>query len=398
MASFKGLLNDAVLKFISIDNFERHTNSCTTFLLSHIHTDHTHGLFYPYDDGKWPYNFSDVINDSDKYIYCSSITRCLILKHRYNKVLASRIKSLDAGQYIDLYSPDKRTHVLVTAFPASHCMGSVIFLLEYNFKKILFACDFRLQINGFETFPRLKDLKIDDLYIDATFADEQHMHFPTRDESISRIISVIKHWKTTDYNIKVLLKLPYKFGMEFMFKRLHKEFGCPVHVEDGLYDSYYVFIEDTYNSYITADLGSTFIHACFGTKTCKSCPKIKSNNYKTLKPCAWSFTSDNKIANFVSENEFKVCYSSHCSLTELSQLVQLIKPKQIIPLYDKSPRSSAEIISCIQRVDTQELVKKTQDLHELKRSNVNHQDSAIYERKLEQKKQKEQEFTESLYT
>uniref|UniRef100_T1GQK7 Metallo-beta-lactamase domain-containing protein n=1 Tax=Megaselia scalaris TaxID=36166 RepID=T1GQK7_MEGSC len=72
--------------------------------------------------------------------------------------------------------------ICVTSFPAQHCPGSVMFLLQSNQKNILYTGDFRISLSRFEKYSRLKEIKLHEIYLDSTFLTEEYTYFPTQVE------------------------------------------------------------------------------------------------------------------------------------------------------------------------------------------------------------------------
>ncbi|KAI8614685.1 hypothetical protein BC830DRAFT_361225 [Chytriomyces sp. MP71] len=91
----------------------------------------------------------------------------------------------------------------VTAFPASHCAGSTMFLFEFRGKRVLYTGDMRADESLMQEILQTSDVfcnafgnmrVIDALYIDTTFCDPRMHAFPSKvsiivDEGIRQELS-----------------------------------------------------------------------------------------------------------------------------------------------------------------------------------------------------------------
>ncbi|GIY92080.1 protein artemis [Caerostris extrusa] len=132
------------------------------------------------------------------------------------------------------------------------------------------------------------------------------MHFPTREQGLESLISLIEPWlsKGSDHIIQFIC--PAKYNYEFVFVELYKKFNEKIHVTEEklkLYEGIKV-IQDAVN-------------------------------VKYIKLCAQSFKNynpDSPVHKYFSgQRLYRVCFSTHSSLAEIRDLVHYLKPKIIYP-------------------------------------------------------------------
>lgn len=337
MSTFKGRLSDPRLSFICIDNFQPDNYECSAFLLSHVHWDHLKGMF--------DRPFIQLVNDSaDRFLYCSSFTHHLLTKFAKFDIDASKIVAMDVNQSYILHHDSIDTDVVINCLPAGHCPGSVMFLIEFSGRRVLYTGDFRIRVEELKKIKgRLTNedgtvIPIHDLHLDTTFAFTSSLDdFPTRESSEKLIIEQIERWKwEIGSTLKVFISLPYRYGIEYLYLSLSKKFRKPISVHD--YDSY-ARVEEISPHVISFESASDddwFIHACIQ----KNCSLSHAPDVKAMKPCALTFLkSKNKSFKvdpkhgvpFEDGRVWKVFYSSHCSLQELQDVVTFLEPKNIYP-------------------------------------------------------------------
>ena len=165
-----------------IDSFQ-HCPGVTTYLLSHLHTDHTSGLSPSWNNG---------------IIYTTKLT-AHILKDKFH-VNPNLIVELDYDEcaFVDLtkgtvtQNSNQVLSVQVSVIDANHCVGSCMFLLEGYFGTILATGDFRFDQKILKHHS-LQDKTIDHLYLDDTFAEPDYV-FPPRSEAGKEILSIIQKY------------------------------------------------------------------------------------------------------------------------------------------------------------------------------------------------------------
>ena len=159
---------------IVVDLWKRMSNpSSKYYFLSHMHSDHTQGLSASW---RWP-------------IYCSPVTaKLLVEKFQIEKHLVRPLE-LNTFHIIRLDQTGKET-MTVTLFDANHCPGSVMFLYEGYFGRILYTGDFRYDPMTFPASYVGPEQPVDKLYLDNTFNNPRYQ-FPSRSQCKKTILEIL---------------------------------------------------------------------------------------------------------------------------------------------------------------------------------------------------------------
>lgn len=339
MSTFAGPIEE--IPGMSVDCFANENLESSVYFLSHVHSDHMNGL------DKY---FIENLSRNNKFLYCSEITK-IILTAKFNLINSTNIKNLNLlNRVIIDYKFRKRvTYVTATLIPAGHCPGSVMFLFEYNNKKILYTGDFRINSNDLSKIKPLHDddgsslypLKFDKIYLDTTFLNLNYSNIPTRKESVEEIKKAAIHWLQQDSKNVVLLKLTYYYGLEYVFREVSIALNKKIHVMDSVHEVYKQIGEIA--PYITNDSQSTPLHACLSirnyrySKKCLPCrPDVDESNILSIHITAikWGGKLEtNTITEWddVEKRQLSVCYSSHASCNELKSFLQYFPAKEIYP-------------------------------------------------------------------
>ncbi|GIY03431.1 protein artemis [Caerostris darwini] len=337
-------------------------------------------------------------------IYVSEVSKHLLKNDACFSHLSDYVESIPLEQPTIIRIPNNDGHivsrVVVTLVTAGHCPGSVMIYIEGENGRVLYTGDFRLPIgdsarliNLHDEEGRLKPLEA--LYVDTTFCKEEFMHFPTREQGLESLISLIEPWlsKGPDHIIEFIC--PAKYNYEFVFVELYKKFNEKIHVTEEklkLYEGIKV-IQDAVTSIAT----ESRIHACKFDKTveatfyisstpCGYCTKNgKPVNVKYIKLCAQSFKNynpDSPVHKYFSgQRLYRVCFSTHSSLAEIRDLVHYLKPKIIYPNVVRK-QTVTEILELIhgspcQEANSPEREFSTSPLGQLKKESFNDISSTI---------------------
>ncbi|XP_033232136.1 protein artemis-like isoform X2 [Belonocnema kinseyi] len=338
MSTFPGPIEE--IPGISVDRFENKENlSASVYFLSHCHSDHMKGL----------HNFFiENLEKKNKFLYCSEISKA-ILNAKSNLVKSDMIKGLSALSPVVIgFNREKGTTVFVTVtlIPAGHCPGSVMFLFEYNEKKILYTGDFRINANDFAKIKPLHDCdgknlypkKFDKIYLDTTFLRLEYFKIPTRKESVDEIRKATKDWLNLDPKNIVIMKLPYNYGLEYVFKDISIGLNKKIHVKDSVYEVYKRIKE--IGPYITNNANSTPLHGCLLFRDFRGClpcrPDVDEKNILAIHISVYKWGGNLDSGAFISWDEVKerqlsVCYSSHASCEELKAFLKYFPASEIYP-------------------------------------------------------------------
>jgi Cft2 family RNA processing exonuclease len=179
MSTFNGQIDE--IGHISVDHFENKESKC--YFLSHCHSDHMKSL--------------ENLSQMSQPLYTTELS-ALIIKKKYPSI---NICVLEYGSFMNIEFTDdngKEVKFLVTALNATgHCMGACMLLFQIEGLDILYTGDFRISLKHAQNITILKKIKEDGqliLYLDTTFLNESYKHFPSQQDSCSKVIEVIdKH-------------------------------------------------------------------------------------------------------------------------------------------------------------------------------------------------------------
>ncbi|XP_055946804.1 protein artemis-like [Argiope bruennichi] len=370
MSTFDGIIKEYPL--ISIDSFIKNNGNfeSTVFFLSHCHTDHMKGLsdssFYQLLESRY---FSKI--------YVSEVSKHLLENSDAYCHLAEYLESIPLEQPKIIAIPNKNGEILsrvtVTLVAAGHCLGSVMIYIEGENGRILYTGDFRLPVGDAARLVNLHDgegrLKpLDALYVDTTFCKKQYMYFPTREQGLESVISLVEPWlaKGSDHIISLICSAKYNY--EFVFVELFKKFHQKIHISEERLRQYrgIKIIEDA----VTTVETESRIHACRRDKTVgdtfyiSAAPcgyeteDLKPIKVKYIKLCAWSFkhgAPDSTHHMYIGKEKMhKVCFSTHSSLAEVRDLVSYLKPKIVYPNVVQG-QTVEEILELINVTSSQDL-------------------------------------------
>ncbi|CAM0883313.1 unnamed protein product [Alopecurus aequalis] len=170
---------------VSVDKF---SGGSRVYFLTHLHQDHTGGLAAA---GGWRHG----------PLYCSPATARL-LPTRFPGIDTSLLRPISPGDSasLSLYSPiSGRTISLhVTAIPALHCPGSLMYLFRGDLGCRLYTGDFRWELGCEEARSAKKALlealageSVDVLYMDNTYCHPS-LSFPPRHVVAEQIVNFIR--------------------------------------------------------------------------------------------------------------------------------------------------------------------------------------------------------------
>ncbi|XP_058834764.1 protein artemis-like [Topomyia yanbarensis] len=326
MSTFSGFVSE--IPGISVDRFlERNRRQSTVFLLSHCHSDHMVGL--------------DFRENLPGPLYASPIST-VFLKHRFPQ-LSGNIRSLEIGEptVISLKTENNTRQLQVTAIPAGHCPGSVMFLFENeNQQQVLYTGDFRISAKDLRNIKALRSLSLNSIYLDTTFFNPNYNYFPAQADSLARLVTLCSEWLSLDDRNVISIKLPALIGSEFLFMELSRQLKQKVHVQQKEWQQYrYLACLD---ESITPDSSAARIHACLGTSfrqdvgklPCK--PELDCNRHvRVIRPSALRWqklaVGDPYWKRLRKDREeYAVCYSNHASYEELEDFLRYLRPKRVI--------------------------------------------------------------------
>ncbi|KAM3955982.1 LOW QUALITY PROTEIN: protein artemis [Aphomia sociella] len=334
-SSFNGIIDE--IPGISVDNFNDINKRA---YLSHCHTDHTEGLYKDH--------LINFLQRNDQcYIYLSEVT-AIIVEHEKCE-LKNHLKVLPVGEPTSVTLPAvpeeniEQSIVTVTAIPAGHCLGSIMILFETSQKTILYTGDFRIlpdDIKKYRDFhkrsDRMEPIKIDAMYVDTTFLNNDHIDFPKRKDSISYLVKEINNWLKNDKWNRIALSLPAKYGYENVFNEIFNKLGKKVYIGNKVWDLYSKMLHLLPG--VTNDEEQRSIHVCLNKSPNydhKRCiPEYNNENYLYIRLSAqmWCNGTVEEVPSELKStaNRLNVCFSTHCSQNELISFINYFSPKKVV--------------------------------------------------------------------
>lgn len=277
--------------------------------------------------------FHQLLQKRSKFVYASPVT-AEILKNLVPR-MADNIKSLPLEE--PTLVPVRDKSVCVTLLRAGHCPGSVMFLFEYQEKIVLYTGDYRIHKNDYKKFKLFKypsgaPKHIDKIYLDTTFFKKQYPSFPSRDQCINSVCSIIREWIAKSKHHIVSLKTSATYGYESLFIDLSKSLGFPIHVSEREHKFYRCVPE--MDKAVTLS-NSTPLHNNCGPTFWEICHDVYSpSKIKSINFSAFWWTEDKLAENGGVTQEgdaVRVCYSTHASLEEGLALIRELKPDSVEP-------------------------------------------------------------------
>lgn len=277
-------------------------------LLSHYHQDHMQGLSRPKGRRASPHR-----RDANGHrIYCSSITASLLC--RIDRVSEERLRVVEPGQRFEPHPG-----VSVTALESNHCLGSLMFLIETNGRRILYTGDFRLNDGIRQSCAPLAGL--DELHVDSTY-DQPHYRFPPQHEAVEQVLQIIRRSRTRVVNVAA-----YTIGKDRVLQAIHAEFREPIYVTEQKYEVYQAIglehlatrnkDETRFRAYSRGYFGQYF----------KMGREYRSGHSLVIIPTGWAVDVDEQDPYY-----HYVAYSEHCDYAELTEFKQIVRAKKVIPL------------------------------------------------------------------
>uniref|UniRef100_A0A182LYC2 Protein artemis n=1 Tax=Anopheles culicifacies TaxID=139723 RepID=A0A182LYC2_9DIPT len=316
MSTFPGYIPE--LPGIAIDRFDQPVRDrAKVFFLSHCHMDHMHGL---------------APNQPLLGTLYMSPHSAVIIGLRYPKQTVYRMPIREQLTLSITAPTGESTYELcVRTVPAEHCPGSVMFYFETKTVRLLYTGDFRLSTESMAVIEQ-DNIRPEIVYLDTTFLDREYAYFPTRKQSMDRIIELCSQWLDADQRNIVSLWPPATYGSEELFHQLYSHLQQRIHIYSSQRETYNHF--DILKDVFTDDPVGARIHACNG-KTLQgemSCRKLDANTkyVMTIRPSARKWRNLQRDEPFWMEgnkNLWFVCYSSHASSSELVEFIRTLQPE-----------------------------------------------------------------------
>ena len=289
------------------------------FFLSHMHADHTAGL-----KSSW----------NTHTIYCSELTKKLVTAKR--GVNSDLVTGLPLDEHI-IISLDEQGHetMSVTLIDANHCPGSVMFIFEGYFGKILYTGDFR-HCERIATHSAINRRVFDVLYLDNTYCDPNCI-FPSRTEATIKILEIIR--RHSEHNVVLGL---HNLGKEMLVHTIAKAFRTWIGVDPSRRETLELI---EMPNVFTCEIDKVRIRVVKKNEITEKNMQAWNSEEPTIAilPTCLYVGGKNPFANL--DNVFVVPYSDHCSFEELQKFVQVVKPRRIIPIVHKHRLPQGETVN-----------------------------------------------------
>ncbi|XP_033645679.1 protein artemis-like isoform X2 [Asterias rubens] len=323
MSSFGGLMVE--YPQIAIDRFQGPAVlKARAYFLSHAHADHMVGL--------GSQQFSQRLNSSTHIkLYCSEVTREFLLTDRRFVHLEPFLISLPIEEptLITLCddTKEKDKQVLVSLLAAGHCPGSVMFLFEGDEGNVLYTGDFRFakgeaaRMELLHSGNSVKDIK--SAYVDTTFCVPEAMYIPSR--SKDALLDLVEQHIQKSPTHMVRLACKAKYGYEYLFVEISKEFNLKVHVSSLVMAQYERV--PLLAKHLTTDGSTTQVHAC----RYMDCSMSNATDVLVVVPSTMWFTRNAQPSDVVRKigRRYRLCFSFHSSFSEVRDFLSYIQPVNI---------------------------------------------------------------------
>ena len=275
------------------------------FFLSHVHSDHTEGL-----TPSWR-----------QKIYCSEMSKKLLM--HIIGVNECLIETIEIGSP-KLFTSKKGSFV-VTLMDANHCPGSVMFLFEGDFGRILYTADFRCDANFFQSFLTLPIGSIDTLYLDNTYF-LAGANFPSREEATMQVVKVIE-----EHPRHRVVIVCYRIGKEDLLVKIALHFKEWIIVSMERYKI--LEILGVPNVFTTEEkVGRIRVIVAKELKNRSIQTWIRSIPTVAIFPTGLFNQNNNPYRSQSWEKSFFVPYSDHSSFQELQGFLRYLKPDKVVPI------------------------------------------------------------------
>ena len=275
------------------------------FFLSHMHADHTEGL-----TPSWRHK-----------IYCSEISKKLLV-HKIG-VKECLVEPIEIG--VPKTFKSENGGFIVTLMDANHCPGSVMFLFEGDFGRILYTADFRCDSKFLNWFLPMSIGHINLLYLDNTYFRED-ANFPTREETTKEIIRII-----SEHPRHQVLIVCYSIGKEELLVEIARTFGEWIIVGADKYSVLEILeMPNVFTKKVTA--GRIRVIASKDLKKGEIQEWIKSVPTIAIFPTCMFNEGNNPYKTTSWEKPFFVPYSDHSSYQELKRFLSCVKAERVMPI------------------------------------------------------------------
>ena len=233
------------------------------------------------------------------------------------------VESIEIGVPKLFYN--KNGNFVVTLMDANHCPGSVMFLFEGDFGRILYTADFRCDKKFLKWFLPISIGHVDILYIDNTYFREDAT-FPTREEATKEVMKVIG-----DHPHHRVVIVCYSIGKEDLLVEIARRFEEWIIVSTERYKV--LEILGVPNVFTTEEnAGRIRAIVARDLKNIDIQTWIKSVRTIAIFPTCMFNHNNNPYRTTSWEKSFFIPYSDHSSFDELRDFIGYVRPEKVVPI------------------------------------------------------------------
>ncbi|NHJ00630.1 MAG: hypothetical protein EAX86_00750 [Candidatus Heimdallarchaeota archaeon] len=272
------------------------------FFLSHAHSDHLSGIKYS-------------LSDPDVIIVCSdetsSVIRFLCNIPKEKCLIVNPNQSLDFDDFI------------VHAIDANHCVGSLMYVIESKTGlKEIYTGDFRMG----DSMRKERDLLqgADQLWLDNTYGADSRFDFPSREEMISQIVTLIL--SSGNFPERDIWIASYQIGKELLLRTVSQALKVKITASE-LKERIYKEIGGEWDIFTSEGGTGVYVDSRRVVENLHGISednKIKLIEALRISPTGWSLKLRKKAFNV---HFFP--YSDHCSYSEIQEFINLARAKRI---------------------------------------------------------------------
>lgn len=282
------------------DSFDR---PAEIYLLSHFHEDHMAGLGKGWSSGP---------------LYASKIT-CRLLAD-LSRVDPACLRPL--GEWGSV----RAGRWTVTALPANHCPGSVMFHVERDgVGSVLYTGDFRLDDGVRRALAGLPP--VDTAYVDCTYSDQRYS-FPPQEEAVRRVVEIASR---ADRGREVMLAV-YTIGKNRIVEAVSRACESPVYMPERLRRVYELI---GMGRFVTGSRESTRLRGyarAYLEERFRMLPASRRRNSLVIVPTGWARDERELEQRRFGATFHYVPYSEHCDAAETVEALSLIRAGRVVRL------------------------------------------------------------------
>lgn len=275
------------------------------YLLSHFHQDHLRGLEKGWSAGP---------------LLASDLT-CLLLKE-LTGVSESVLRPVRAGERVE------QGGFAITALPANHCPGSVMFHVRRGGKRegsVLYTGDFRLDD---EVRSGLDGLgPVGTVYLDSTYAEPRYS-FPSKEEATDEVVRIVR---AAPAGSEVMLAV-YTIGKNEVVEAVSRATGKPVYMTARTRRVYELL---GMGEFVTGERDATHLRGysrAYFDEHFFMLPRERRRKALVVIPTGWATDAPVGAHKRGGATFHYVPYSEHCDYEELQEALRIIGAKRVVEI------------------------------------------------------------------